>query len=70
MTWSHPSETWLGRAERTCGEHYSTGSRAWCTDDMTWCYPHAPCSGCETEQERIDDAIELLQDHGYQVTAP
>src|SRR5262245_27531852 len=68
MTWRSKSESWMGRAERTCGEHHSTGSRAWCLDDQTWCYPSAPCSGCETVQERIQDAIELLTEHGYQVT--
>ncbi len=65
MSWQHDAESYLGRAERTCGEHHSTGARAWCFDDQTWCYPSAPCSGCETEQERIDDAIELLEGNGY-----
>ena len=27
-------------------EHRTTGGRAWCLDDRTWCYPSALCPCC------------------------
>ena len=36
-----------GHEERECGEHRTTGARAWCFDCTEWCYPTAPCRGCE-----------------------
>ena len=36
-----------GHDNRECGEHRTTGSRAWCFDDSEWCYPDIPCRGCE-----------------------
>jgi hypothetical protein len=42
------SETkdWEGREGRTCGEHRTTGSRAWCFQCSEWCYPRLTCNGC------------------------
>jgi hypothetical protein len=39
--------SFTGLEGRGCGEHRTTGSRAWCFDDGEWCYPEAPCRGCE-----------------------
>lgn len=37
-----------GHANSECGEHRSVGwYRAWCYNDTEWCYPNAPCRGCE-----------------------
>lgn len=37
-----------GHDDRECGEHRTVGShRAWCYDCHEWCYPLAPCKGCE-----------------------
>jgi hypothetical protein len=41
------AERFEGHDDRECGEHRTTGSRAWCFDCSEWCYPHAPCKGCE-----------------------
>lgn len=41
-----------GLASRECGEHRTTGQRAWCHDCTEWCYPQAPCRGCELPQLR------------------
>jgi hypothetical protein len=40
-------ERWEGFAERECGEHRTLGGRAWCYDCSAYCYPEAPCPGCE-----------------------
>lgn len=42
------SETkdWEGREGRSCGEHRTTGSRAWCFQCSEWCYPRLTCNGC------------------------
>jgi hypothetical protein len=36
-----------GHAGRECGEHRTTGARAWCSACSEWCYPEQPCKGCE-----------------------
>jgi hypothetical protein len=41
-----------GHAGRECGEHRTTGARAWCHGCAEWCYPDAPCKGCELPQLR------------------
>lgn len=41
-----------GHAGRECGEHRTTGHRAWCHGCTEWCYPDAPCKGCELLQLR------------------
>lgn len=37
---------WEGRQLSTCGEHRTVGYRAWCHNCSEWCYPQAPCYGC------------------------
>lgn len=42
-----------GHEPRECGEHRTVGEhRAWCYDDGEWCYPKAPCRGCELAKLR------------------
>lgn len=41
-----------GFPERECGEHRTTGMRAWCHDCTEWCYQAWPCKGCEIVQLR------------------
>ena len=45
---------WDGFAERECGEHRTTGGRAWCFADSEWCYEHIPCRGCELPALRAE----------------
>lgn len=45
---------WEGRALRECGEHRTTGSRAWCYDCTEWCYLGAPCTRCELPYLRVE----------------
>lgn len=45
-----------GHTERECGEHRTTGPRAWCHDCTEWCYPEGPCKGCELPQLRANVA--------------
>lgn len=35
-----------GHPDRFCGDHRTTGERAWCSDCGEWCYQTAPCTGC------------------------
>lgn len=44
------SENFEGHDGRECGEHRTTGGRAWCFDCSEWCYPTIPCKGCEVPQ--------------------
>jgi len=45
-----------GHAGRECTEHRTVGEhRAWCHDDHEWCYPQAPCRGCELPQLRAEN---------------
>lgn len=46
------SPNFEGHAGRECGEHRTTGSRAWCHNCSEWCYPDSPCKGCELPQLR------------------
>lgn len=46
-------ENFEGFAERECGEHRSTGKRAWCFNCTEWCYPEVPCRGCELPKLRF-----------------
>jgi hypothetical protein len=50
---------------RECGEHRTTGRRAWCHDCTEWCYPDAPCKGCELPQLRARVA-ELVTENAAQ----
>jgi hypothetical protein len=38
---------WHGVVDSECGEHRTTGLRAWCYACTTWCYPEDPCPGCD-----------------------
>lgn len=42
-----PGDLYAGLEPRDCGEHRTVGERARCFDCSTWCYPDAPCPGCE-----------------------
>jgi hypothetical protein len=46
-----------GHTERECGEHRTTGPRAWCHECCEWCYPEEPCKGCELPQLRAHLAL-------------
>ena len=48
---------WTGVDGRECGEHRTTGGRAWCYADSEWCYPEVPCRGCEIVQLRKDSEL-------------
>jgi hypothetical protein len=46
-----------GHSGRYCGEHRTTGGRAWCFDCSEWCYPRAGCVRCrEPRLEAVADA--------------
>jgi hypothetical protein len=55
-----------GHENRECGEHRTTGLRAWCFDCSEWCYPALPCKGCELPALRAenDQAGEAVMDEG------
>lgn len=42
---AHPN--FEGHEKRECGEHRTTGDRAWCSECSEWCSRGAPCKGCE-----------------------
>lgn len=66
------ADRFAGHDGRECGEHRTTGGRAWCFTDQEWCYPEIPCRGCELpslrkcveraerELEQTQDAVRLL----------
>jgi hypothetical protein len=47
-----------GHDGRECGEHRTTGHRAWCFECSEWCYPNIPCRGCELPalRKRVEQA--------------
>lgn len=51
-------DLWTGSTEpaRECGEHRTTGQRAWCHDCGEWCYPDALCARCELPALRAEIA--------------
>ena len=56
------SLVWDGREDCACGEHVTTADRTWCLEDKEWCYPDAPCRGCElpvlrAEVERLRGVV-------------
>ena len=54
---------WEGRQVRECGEHRTTGGRAWCFDCGEWCSAHAPCVRCELPaMRRVAEAGAALVD--------
>jgi hypothetical protein len=44
---------------RECGEHRTTGTRAWCFDCSEKCSPDIPCKGCE--RPHLLDELERAQ---------
>jgi hypothetical protein len=50
-----------GHPDRECGEHRTTGERAWCHGCQEWCYPDSPCKGCELPQLRSQ--LEVYRNH-------
>jgi hypothetical protein len=41
-------DDFVGHDDRECGDHRTVGQHcAWCFDCSEWCYPQAPCKGCE-----------------------
>lgn len=56
------SDAWDGYQPRDCGEHRTTGGRAWCFDCQEWCYLEGPCRGCEIEPLReVAQAAKALE---------
>lgn len=58
-----------GFMDRDCGEHRTVGShRAWCYECTEWCYPDAPCKGCEIPmlkaelQKRDEEKARLVEE--------
>lgn len=53
LPWSHAEDCpefgprFEGHLNRDCGDHRTTGFRAWCHDCSEWCYPSLPCARCE-----------------------
>ena len=51
-----------GHEDRSCGDHRTTGRRAWCFECHEWCYPANPCRGCELptlreENQRLRESL-------------
>jgi hypothetical protein len=44
---TEPTGAFTGYEGRECGEHRTTGGRAWCFDDSEWCSHAVACRGCE-----------------------
>lgn len=50
-----PELNFEGFHDSECGEHRTVGPhRAWCFACGTWCYPDAPCPGCEAPRLRAE----------------
>jgi hypothetical protein len=67
-------ENFEGHDGRECGEHRTTGSRAWCFDCSEWCYPEEPCKGCELPKlrarlERLEKALREYGRHSHGCSA-
>ena len=56
-------ERFEGHDGRECGEHRTTGPRAWCSNCQEWCYPGILCRGCELPllRARAEKAEAALQ---------
>ena len=55
-----------GHPDRECGEHRTTGDRAWCFDCTEMCYAAGqPCKGCRVVAQ--DKRITALENalHAY-----
>lgn len=57
-------ERFEGHDSRECGEHRTTGPRAWCSNCQEWCYPGILCRGCELPllRQRAEQAEAALRD--------
>lgn len=53
------TEDFAGHDGRDCGDHRTTGERAWCFDCSEWCYPDVPCSRCGYPMLRRQAANDL-----------
>lgn len=57
-----------GHEDRICGEHHTTGARAWCFSCTTWCYPdfEMACPGCQVPELRkqLEEKIARLKEEG------
>jgi hypothetical protein len=60
-----------GHPDKECGEHRTTGARAWCHGCSEWCYPDGPCRGCELPQlrNRLAKIEQLVSDEEGQTWA-
>jgi hypothetical protein len=56
-----------GHDGRECGEHRTTGQRAWCHSCTEWCYPDGPCKGCELPQLHAE--VERLRGRTHEIQA-
>jgi hypothetical protein len=56
------TDLFAGHEPRECGEHRTTGERAWCYSCSEWCYPEAGCKGCHVPllEARIARALALI----------
>lgn len=62
-----PPERFEGHDGRECGEHRTTGPRAWCSNCQEWCYPGILCRGCELpllrqRAEQAEAAVQRVRD--------
>lgn len=64
------AEDFTGHDGRECGEHRTTGQRAWCFCCTAWCSPEQPCAGCELPQLRARLAAAPTEPVGYMIVGP
>lgn len=50
---------YTGMADRQCGDHRTTGQRAWCHDCSEWCYPTSPCVRCPNSAPTVLSLMSL-----------
>ena len=63
-------QLFAGHEPRDCGEHRTTGGRAWCFECTEWCSPRRPCKGCELPAlRRRMGLLEALLIEGDQLIA-
>lgn len=63
---SDEKSSFAGHPARACGEHRTTGERAWCHDCAEWCYPSTGCRGCELATEGY--VLDVAADRNVHVT--
>lgn len=54
------SVDFAGHDNRECGDHRTTGRRAWCFDCSEWCYLDDGCRGCRMPS--MEEELKLLRD--------